>query len=116
MFASLKMVVLRDLLLALRRKTEVLTTLFFFIIVISLFPLGNVKLDALTELEVALLISNRYCGIAEPNKLAVAGKHPIFLTQRQSGFKVSSIVIYGGLTIIGVDEPRPQVGIGQDLV
>lgn len=30
----------RDLLLALRRRTDVLTTLFFFVIVISLFPLG----------------------------------------------------------------------------
>jgi heme exporter protein B len=30
----------RDMMLAMRRKTEVLTTLFFFIIVISLFPLG----------------------------------------------------------------------------
>ena len=30
----------RDLLLAVRRKSEVLTTLFFFIIVVSLFPLG----------------------------------------------------------------------------
>lgn len=33
-------VVRRDLLLAMRRKTEVFTTLFFFIIVVSLFPLG----------------------------------------------------------------------------
>jgi heme exporter protein B len=40
MFRALKIIVLRDLMLALRRKTEVLTTLFFFIIVISLFPLG----------------------------------------------------------------------------
>ena len=30
----------RDLLLALRRKSEVLTALFFFVIVCSLFPLG----------------------------------------------------------------------------
>jgi heme exporter protein B len=30
----------RDLLLALRRKSEVITALFFFIIVVSLFPLG----------------------------------------------------------------------------
>lgn len=30
----------RDILLALRRRTDVLTTLFFFIIVVSLFPLG----------------------------------------------------------------------------
>ncbi|MCA3104238.1 MAG: heme exporter protein CcmB, partial [Rhodocyclaceae bacterium] len=30
----------RDLLLTLRRPAELLTTLFFFIIVVSLFPLG----------------------------------------------------------------------------
>jgi heme exporter protein B len=33
-------IVRRDLLLAVRRKSEVLTALFFFIIVVSLFPLG----------------------------------------------------------------------------
>jgi len=33
-------IVRRDLTLAMRRKTDVLTTLFFFVIVISLFPLG----------------------------------------------------------------------------
>jgi heme exporter protein B len=33
-------VIRRDLLLAMRRKSEVLTTLFFFVIVASLFPLG----------------------------------------------------------------------------
>ena len=33
-------VIRRDLLLALRRKSDVLTTLFFFVIVVSLFPLG----------------------------------------------------------------------------
>lgn len=33
-------IIRRDLLLALRRKSEVLTALFFFIIVTSLFPLG----------------------------------------------------------------------------
>jgi len=40
MLGALKIIVLRDLMLAMRRKTEVLTTLFFFIIVISLFPLA----------------------------------------------------------------------------
>ena len=30
----------RDLTLAVRRRTDVLTTLFFFVIVVSLFPLG----------------------------------------------------------------------------
>ncbi|MBK5968737.1 MULTISPECIES: heme exporter protein CcmB [Thiorhodovibrio] len=33
-------ILLRDLTLALRRRTDVLTVLFFFIIVVSLFPLG----------------------------------------------------------------------------
>lgn len=33
-------IVRRDLLLAMRRKSEVLTALFFFMIVVSLFPLG----------------------------------------------------------------------------
>ncbi|CAG4882413.1 heme exporter subunit; membrane component of ABC superfamily [Georgfuchsia toluolica] len=37
---ALLAVIRRDLLLALRRKSEVLTALFFFIIVSSLFPLG----------------------------------------------------------------------------
>ncbi|SMB23366.1 heme exporter subunit; membrane component of ABC superfamily [Sterolibacterium denitrificans] len=38
--AILAGVVRRDLLLAMRRKSEVLTSLFFFVIVVSLFPLG----------------------------------------------------------------------------
>ena len=37
---ALLAIVHRDLLLALRRRTEVLTALFFFVIVTSLFPLG----------------------------------------------------------------------------
>ncbi|MDP2793699.1 MAG: heme exporter protein CcmB [Sulfurisoma sp.] len=37
---SLLAVIRRDLLLAMRRKSEVLTALFFFMIVVSLFPLG----------------------------------------------------------------------------
>lgn len=37
---ALKWLIWRDLTLAMRRKSEVLTTLFFFVIVVSLFPLG----------------------------------------------------------------------------
>lgn len=37
---ALLAVVRRDLLLAMRRKSEMLTALFFFVIVVSLFPLG----------------------------------------------------------------------------
>ena len=33
-------IVMRDLVLAMRRRSDVLTTLFFFVIVVSLFPLG----------------------------------------------------------------------------
>jgi heme exporter protein B len=38
--SALLAVIQRDLLLALRRKTEVLTAVFFFVVVASLFPLG----------------------------------------------------------------------------
>jgi heme exporter protein B len=40
MFKTFRVIIARDLILAMRRKTDLLTTLFFFIIVISLFPLG----------------------------------------------------------------------------
>jgi heme exporter protein B len=40
MWAALRCIIVRDLTLALRRRSDVLTTLFFFIIVVSLFPLG----------------------------------------------------------------------------
>jgi heme exporter protein B len=40
MWAALRCVVMRDLTLAMRRRADVLTTLFFFVIVVSLFPLG----------------------------------------------------------------------------
>lgn len=40
MFATFLTILKRDLTLAMRHKTDVLTTLFFFIIVVSLFPLS----------------------------------------------------------------------------
>ena len=40
MLAAARAVVDRDLLPALRRRADVLTTLIFFVIVASLFPLG----------------------------------------------------------------------------
>jgi len=40
MFSIFKMILIRDLTLAMRRKTDILSALFFFIIVISIFPLG----------------------------------------------------------------------------
>lgn len=40
MWKAVWWVVLRDLTLAMRRRADVLTTLFFFVIVVSLFPLG----------------------------------------------------------------------------
>lgn len=40
MFSIFKTILIRDLTLAMRRKTDILSALFFFIIVISIFPLG----------------------------------------------------------------------------
>lgn len=40
MWTALQCVIVRDLTLAMRRRADVLTTLFFFVIVVSLFPLG----------------------------------------------------------------------------
>ena len=40
LFAVIRMMVVRDLTLAMRRRTDVFTTLFFFIIAVTLFPLG----------------------------------------------------------------------------
>ena len=40
MFDTFLCILRRDITLAMRRRTDVLTTLFFFIIVVSLFPLG----------------------------------------------------------------------------
>ncbi len=40
MFETFRTIVSRDLLLAMRRRSDLFTTLFFFVIVVSLFPLG----------------------------------------------------------------------------
>jgi len=40
MFDAMLILIRRDLTLAMRRRSDVLTTLFFFVIVVSLFPLG----------------------------------------------------------------------------
>ncbi len=40
MFSTFRALVGRDLLLAMRRRSDLFTTLFFFVIVVSLFPLG----------------------------------------------------------------------------
>ncbi len=48
MFSAFRTLVVRDLVLAMRRRSDVLTTLFFFVIVVSLFPLGiGPELDTL---------------------------------------------------------------------
>ncbi len=56
LFAALGAVIRRDLLLAMRRKSDVLTTLFFFIIVVSLFPLGvGPEMDMLRQIAPGVL-------------------------------------------------------------
>jgi heme exporter protein B len=51
MITALMVVLRRDLILAVRRMSDVLTTLFFFVIVVSLFPLGvGPEMDVLREI------------------------------------------------------------------
>ena len=51
MFKAFYTIVMRDLLLAIRNRSDILTTVFFFIIAISLFPLGiGPELDTLREI------------------------------------------------------------------
>lgn len=49
MFSAFFLVLKRDLLLAMRRRSEIFTVLFFFIVVISLFPLGISTEDQLLK-------------------------------------------------------------------
>lgn len=51
LFGLLGLVIRRDLLLAMRRRADVLTTLIFFVMVVSLFPLGvGPELDMLRKM------------------------------------------------------------------
>ena len=66
-------IIRRDLLLAMRRKSEVLTALFFFIIVVSLFPLGigpeTALLRSTDGLKLQLLEQNFDFDLLTPKKL-----------------------------------------------
>jgi heme exporter protein B len=56
LFALLLLVVRRDLVLAMRRRADVLTTLFFFVMVVSLFPLGvGPEMDMLRKMAPGVL-------------------------------------------------------------
>ena len=51
MFEIIRTIIRRDLTLAMRRRSDVMTTLFFFVIVVSLFPLGiGPELDTLRQI------------------------------------------------------------------
>ncbi len=52
----LVLVIRRDLMLAMRRRADVLTTLFFFVMVVSLFPLGvGPEMDMLRKMAAGVL-------------------------------------------------------------
>ena len=56
LFALLVLVARRDLVLAMRRRADVLTTLFFFVMVVSLFPLGvGPEMDMLRKMAPGVL-------------------------------------------------------------
>lgn len=51
LFVACRSMLVRDMTLAMRRRADVLTTLFFFLIVVSLFPLGvGPEIDILREI------------------------------------------------------------------
>jgi len=55
-FAVIRSLLWREMTLAIRRRAEVLTTLFFFVIVVSLFPLGvGPEIDTLREIAPGVL-------------------------------------------------------------
>jgi heme exporter protein B len=56
MFGLLMLVIRRDLVLAMRRRADVLTTLIFFVMVVSLFPLGvGPEMDMLRKMAPGVL-------------------------------------------------------------
>ena len=56
MASALAWIIRRDLVLALRQRTDVMTTLIFFVIVVSLFPLGvGPEMDKLRPLAPGVL-------------------------------------------------------------
>ena len=56
LFGLLVLVIRRDLLLAMRRRADVLTTLIFFVMVVSLFPLGvGPEMDMLRKMAAGVL-------------------------------------------------------------
>lgn len=56
MFDLLMLVIRRDLVLAMRRRADVLTTLIFFVMVVSLFPLGvGPEMDMLRKMAAGVL-------------------------------------------------------------
>lgn len=56
MFGLLMLVIRRDLMLAMRRRADVLTTLIFFVMVVSLFPLGvGPEMDMLRKMAPGVL-------------------------------------------------------------
>ncbi len=56
MLSLLRWVIARDLTLAIRRRADVLTTLFFFVIVVTLFPLGvGPEMDTLRRMGAGVL-------------------------------------------------------------
>ncbi len=56
MLSLLRWVITRDLTLAIRRRADVLTTLFFFVIVVTLFPLGvGPEMDTLRRMGAGVL-------------------------------------------------------------
>lgn len=130
MLKALQCVIQRDLLLAFRRRSDVLTTLFFFVIVATLFPLGVGPEPALLRtmapgiLWVAALLASmlalgrlfaldyadgtleQMALSAEPLTVIVIGK--VIAHWLVSGFP---LVLLAPLLAVQFDLPRGSVGV-----
>jgi heme exporter protein B len=122
-FGVFKALVRRDLLLAMRRRADVLTTLIFFVIVVSLFPLGvGPELETLREIApgvvwvAALLASMLALGRLFSSDYADGTLEQMVLAPQPLGLLVGAKVVahwlVSGLPLVFI---APVLGIQYDM-
>ena len=62
------------------------------------------------------LLGHRERLVADPDLRAVAGDHPVLGPERPAGRPVLEVGRDGGLAIVGVDQARPELGVGDELL
>ena len=119
----LRCMLVRDLILAIRRLSDVLTTLFFFVIVVSLFPLGvGTDMDMLRAIApgivwvAALLASMLALGRLFSDDFADGTLEQLILTpQPLSLLVISKIIAHWLVTGLPLVLIAPLIGLQYDL-